>query len=188
MGWALGIVAFAAVGWAVLVYNRLVGLQKRAEGAWADIDAQLKRRHDLVPALVATVKGYASHERTTLEDVVARRGEAARREGRALPDSDVAHGETLLVGSLRGLFALAEDYPDLKASQRFGQLQQELSDVEDQIQHARRYYNAVIRDLNTMVARFPDLLVARASGFAGGEFFELASPLERQTPRVDLDA
>lgn len=186
MAWALAFLALAVAGWLVVAYNRLVGLQKRARGAWADIDAQLKRRHDLVPALVETVKGYASHERTTLEQVVARRGAAQQFEGRALPDADVARGENLLVGALRGLFALAEDYPDLEASERFGQLIGELSEVEDQIQHARRYYNAVVRDLNTTVARFPDMLVARIAGFTEADFFELSSPVERQAPEVDL--
>ncbi len=167
------------------VYNRLVALGRRADGAWADIDAQLKRRHDLVPALVETVKGYASHERQTLEEVVARRAVAQQTHGG--PDNKAQLAENGLAIAMRGLFALAEDYPDLRASERFGSLQTQLGEIEDALQAARRYYNAVIRDLNTLVASFPTLLVAGMFGFSRRDFFELDSPLERQVPEAKFD-
>lgn len=183
--WILLAATAALLVWAVVVYNRLVGLSRRAEGAWADIDAQLKRRHDLVPALVETVKGYAAHERGTLEEVVSRRSEAVRAESEP-PDADRALHENRLAGALKGLFALAEAYPELRASERFGQLQEQLVQIEDALQNARRYYNAVVRDLNTALHRFPDLLVGRGLGFAEREFFELDSPLEGRAPEVSL--
>lgn len=179
----LGLVVIA-IG-LVYAYNRLVALGRRADGAWADIDAQLKRRHDLVPALVETVKGYASHERQTLEEVVARR--AVAQQTRGGPDSKAQLAENGLAIAMRGLFALAEDYPDLRASERFGSLQTQLGEIEDALQAARRYYNAVIRDLNTLVASFPTLLVAGMFGFSRRDFFELDSPLERQVPEARFD-
>jgi len=175
-----------AVGIAlVYVYNRLVALGRRADGAWADIDTQLKRRHDLVPALVETVKGYAAHERETLEEVVARRTVAQQSSGR--PDGKAQQAENGLAIAMRGLFALAEDYPDLRASERFANLQTQLVEIEDALQAARRYYNAVVRDLNTLVASFPTLLVAGRFGFVRRDFFELESPLERQAPEAKFD-
>ena len=174
------------VGWVVMTYNRLVGLGRRADSAWADVDAQLKRRHDLVPPLVEVVKGYAAHERSTLEEVVRRRTEAQSMDGDA--DSETAAREGLLAGSLRRLFALSEAYPDLLASDRFAHLQHQLAEIEEQLQNARRYYNAVVRDLNAAVQRFPDLLVARTFGFAQRSYFELDNALEREVVKVDLDA
>lgn len=184
MAWIVGGVIVALSAWVVVVYNRLVRLRQRADNAFSDIDAQLKRRHDLVPPLVETVKGYASHERATLEEVIARR--SAVRE-QPSPDAEVVEAENLLARSLRGLFAVAEDYPDLRASERFGRLQEQLAEIEDALQNARRYYNAVVRDLNIAQARFPDLLVARAAGFRAREFFELESPLEGRAVKVELD-
>jgi len=183
--WALLIVAAAVIVWVVLLYNRLVALNRRADGAWADIDAQLKRRHDLVPALVETVKGYAAHERTTLEEVTERRA-AAQRDVSG-PDATAQRAENGLAGALRGLFALSEAYPELRASERFGKLQGQLATVENALQDARRYYNAVVRDLNTAVASFPTLIVAGALGFGAREFFELDSPLEGVVPRANFD-
>ena len=174
------------VGWVVTAYNRLVGLGRRADSAWADIDAQLKRRHDLVPPLVEVVGGYAAHERTTLEEVVRLRTEARALDGDA--GSEAAVRESLLAGSLRQLFALSEAYPDLLASDRFAHLQHQLAEIEERLQNARRYYNAVVRDLNTAVQRFPDLLIARTFGFAQRNYFELDSALEREVVKVDLDA
>ena len=187
MGWLLGLFVAAIAGWLIAIYNRLVALDKRAAGAWADIDAQLKRRHDLVPALVETVKGYAAHERQTLEEVVARRGEAMTSPGGDAPSGDMAGRENMLAGALRGLFALAEDYPQLRASERFGKLQEQLSEIEDHLQSARRYYNAVVRDSNTAQQRFPDLVVARTLGFRARDFFQLDNPLERNAVKVSLD-
>lgn len=179
------LVATLAV-WTIVTYNGFVQLQQRAGQAFSDIDAQLKRRHDLVPALVETVKGYAGHERDTLEEVVRRRSEATTLEGGEAPRSGRQQAENFLAQALRGIFVLAEAYPDLKASDRFAGLQEELADIEDDLQNARRYYNAVVRDFNTALARFPALLVARLFGFARREFFELDSPLERHAVRVEV--
>ncbi len=187
MLWGFGLIV-AVLGTAILLYNRLVGLQKRAEGAWADIDAQLKRRHDVIPSLVEVVKGYAAHERETLESVVAMRSAAQQAEGLRLPDAGTAQLENGLVGALRGLFALAEAYPEIRASERYGTLQSQLSEIEDDLQAARRYYNAVVRDHNTAVASFPAVMIAAPMGFVPREFFEVDNPLERQAVRVDLDA
>ena len=188
MLWAFGLLVALLVAGPVILYNRLVGLQKRAEGAWGDIDAQLKRRHDVVPSLVEVVKGYAAHEKGTLEAVTRMRTEAQQHvEGRRLPDADASQIENGLVGALRGLFALAEAYPEIRASKRYGTLQRQLSEIEDDLQSARRYYNAVIRDHNTAIASFPAMLVASPMGFAAREFCEVDSPLERQAVRVDLD-
>ncbi len=179
--------ALLAVGFFLAYsYNRLVALGRRADGAWADIDAQLKRRHDLVPALVETVKGYASHERGTLEEVVARRT-VAQQTSSGGPAGEAQQAENGLATAMRGLFALAEDYPDLRASDRFGSLQRQLAEIEDALQAARRYYNAVVRDLNTLVASFPTLLVAGMFGFRRRDFFELDSPLERRAPEARFD-
>ncbi len=186
MIWGLGVLA-VVIGWVVWVYNGFVKLQQRGLQAFADIDAQLKRRHDLVPALVETVKGYAGHEKGTLEDVVRLRGEASTMEGTSGPTAGRMRTENFLARALRGIFVLAEDYPDLKASERFAGLQSELAEIEDDVQHARRYYNAVVRDFNTALAAFPNLLVARAFGFRPRAFFELDSPLERQAVQVDMD-
>lgn len=181
----VGLVLFAIGVCLAYIYNRLVALGRRADGAWADIDAQLKRRHDLVPALVETVKGYAAHERDTLEEVVARRTIA--QQTAPGPDGKGQRAENGLAMAMRGLFALAEDYPDLRASERFGSLQKQLAEIEDALQAARRYYNAVVRDLNTQVASFPTLLVAAMFGFGHRDFFELDSPLERLVPEAKFD-
>lgn len=175
------------VAWVAYTYNRFVRLRQRAEQAFADIDAQLKRRHDLVPALVETVKGYAGHEKSTLEEVVRRRGEAARLGGGATPAGGQLRAENFLVAALRDVFALAEAYPELEASDRFAGLQVELATIEDDLQHARRYYNAVVRDFNTVLSSFPALLVAGPLGFRQREFFAVDDPLERVVVRVDLD-
>ncbi|CAN5660803.1 LemA family protein [soil metagenome] len=163
------------------LYNSLVQLKVRAEGAWSDIDVQLKRRHDLIPNLVETVKGYAAHEQGTLDSVVSARSRAMNAEGPAAR----ADAENMLTGALKSLFALAEAYPQLRAVETFGQLQQQLAQIEDAIQNARRYYNAVVRDLNTKVLQFPSNLVARAFGFREREFFEIAET-ERSVPNVSF--
>ena len=180
------IISVLVIGWVVIVYNGFIRLQQRSHQAFSDIDAQLKRRHDLVPALVETVKGYAGHEKRTLEEVVARRTAASALEGTAEFTAGRVDAENFLAQALRVVFALAEDYPDLKASDRFAGLQDELAKIEDDLQHARRYYNAVVRDLNTALARFPALIVARTFGFERRDFFEVDSPLERAAAVVDL--
>ena len=177
--------AVGALAWALLIYNRLVALGKRAEGAWSDIDVQLKRRHDLVGNLVEAVKGYAHHEHSVLERVAAARSMA--EEARAGGGPAVAGtAEAGLSNAMGRLIALAEAYPNLKASERFADLQQSLTDVEDDLQNARRYYNAVVRDFNTRVESLPDLVVARPFGFREREFFALDDRREAAAPRVEM--
>jgi LemA protein len=185
--WFFAIAAIVIVAWVIWIFNRLVRLQQRARQAFSDIDAQLKRRHDLVPALVETVKGYAAHESTTLEEVTSRRAVASDAASAEAEPGARLGSENMLAGALRKLFALAESYPDLKASERFGLLQTQLAEIEDHLQHARRYYNAVVRDMNTAIAKFPDMLVARPFGFQALPFFELDSPLERGPAEVRFD-
>ena len=163
------------------MYNALVKLKVQADAAWSDIDVQLKRRYDLIPNIVETVKGYASHERGTLEAVIEARNRAMSAQGPA--EKGNAEGE--LTTTLRSLFALAESYPQLRAAENFSQLQGTLADVEDAIQNARRYYNAVVRDLNTKILQFPSNIVARAFNFHEREFFEMPET-ERSVPRVSF--
>jgi LemA protein len=157
-----------------------VRLRVQADNAWADIDVQLKRRHDLVPNLVETVKGYAGHERGTLEAVVQARNQAVSATGPAAK----AEAEGELTRALRPGLRARESYPQLRAAESFAQLQTSLGQIEDAIQNARRYYNAVVRDLNTRIAQFPSNFVANAFGFTPREFFELTSEGERQPPQV----
>src|SRR5881296_2969962 len=166
----------------VVTYNKLVGLRQRSEEAWSDIDVQLKRRTDLVPNLVETVKGYAGHERGTLDQVVRARGAAMTAQ---TPEAR-AQAENQLTGALRQLFALAESYPDLKANQSFRELQASLGEVEETIQSSRRYYNAVVRDLNTTIDSFPSNQIALFFRFAKRTYFELDRPEDRQVPRVSF--
>ncbi len=179
------LVLIVVCGVALVIFNRLVQLRNRAAGSWSDIDVQLKRRHDLVGNLVEAVKGYAHHERQVLEKVAAARSsaEGARSEGH--PGAAGA-AESALSGEMGKLFALAEAYPDLKASEQFAGLQRALTKVEDDLQNARRYYNAVVRDLNTRIQTFPQLVVARVIGFREREFFSLKDRSEAVAPRVEL--
>ena len=173
----LALVALAVVG----IYNGLVRLKVQADNAWSDIDVQLKRRTDLVPNVVETVKGYASHERQTLEAVVDARNRAVSAQGAGPAERGQAEGA--LTTALRGLFALAEAYPQLRATENFAQLQNTLGQIEDAVQNARRYYNAVVRDLNTKIQQFPSNLVAGAFGFSNREFFEIPDA-DREVPKV----
>jgi LemA protein len=173
------IIAFAAVG----IYNGLVKLRNTSEQAWSDVDVQLKRRYDLIPNLVETVKGYASHEKETFEKVVQARNQAM---GASSP-GEKAQAENFLQSTLKSLFALAEAYPELKANQNFLDLQDELSNIEEQIQLARRYYNAVVRDLNTKIESVPSNIVANMFHFEKREYFELDSEEQRETPKVDFN-
>lgn len=179
--WIVGSVVALLFLYLAWTYNRLVSLNRRADGAWSDIDVQLKRRWDLVPALVETVKGYARHESGTLESVVQSRSRATQA------DSLSARGESELglSAAVGRLFALAEAYPDLKASQNFQELHRSLVEIENNVQYARRYYNAVVRDLNTLVQSFPSNLVASAMGFGERPFFQLDES-ERAAPRVSF--
>lgn len=173
----LALVALAVVA----IYNGLVRLKVQADNAWSDIDVQLKRRTDLVPNVVETVKGYASHERQTLEAVVDARNRAVSAQGAGPAERGQAEGA--LTTALRGLFALAEAYPQLRATENFAQLQNTLGQIEDAVQNARRYYNAVVRDLNTKIQQFPSNLVAGAFGFNTREFFEIPDA-DREVPKV----
>lgn len=177
----LVVVLVAGVG----IYNALVGLRNRAAGAWADIAVQLKRRHDLVGNLVETVKGYATHERQTLQQVIEARNRAASSAGSGGP-REAGAAENALTSTLRSLFALAEAYPDLKASQNFQDLQRALESLETEIQNARRYYNAVVRDYNTKIQSVPNVFIARPFGFVERDFFELVDQAEAQAPRVQF--
>jgi len=158
-----------AVVWAIGVYNGLVSMRQRVNQAFADIDVQLRQRHDLIPNLVETVKGYAAHERGTLDDVVKARNAAITAQGPA----QQAAAENQLTGALRQLFALSEHYPDLKASSNFQQLQAELSDLENKIAASRRFFNNAVQEYNTGIQRFPAALFASSFGFAPKSFFDL---------------
>jgi len=179
--WYLLIVV-AVVVVVVGMYNSLVRLRLQVDGAWADIDVQLKRRYDLIPNLVETVKGYASHEKDTLERVVQARSAAMSAQGPAAK----AEAEGALAGALKSLFALSEAYPQLQAAGGFRDLQGTLSEIEEQVAQARRYYNAVVRDFNTKTETFPSVLIARAFGFVRREFFEVAEG-EKAVPKVKFD-
>src|SRR5882672_1788653 len=171
MGWiVLGVVVL--IGFFLIgMYNSLVQLRVRCDNAWSDIDVQLKRRHDLIPNLVETVKGYATHEKSTFENIAKLRSQAMQASGPV----DKAAAENQLTGALKSLFAVAENYPQLQASQEFTQLQNSLSEIEDAIQNARRYYNAVVRDLNTKIQSFPTNILAGMFGFQQKQFFETAA-------------
>jgi LemA protein len=169
------VIAFVLIG----MYNSLVQLRVRCDSAWSDIDVQLKRRHDLIPNLVETVKGYAAHEKGTFENIAKFRSQAMQ----AVTPGDRAAAENQLTGALKSLFAVAENYPQLKASEEFTQLQGSLSQTEDSIQNSRRYYNAVVRDLNTKVQSFPTNLIAGMFGFTQRQFFETAAT-EREPVQV----
>jgi LemA protein len=176
------LVVLAVIALAVIaIYNSLVKLNVQTDNAWSDIDVQLKRRHDLIPNVVETVKGYAGHERQTLEAVVNARNRAVSAQNAGPAERGQAEGA--LTSALRGLFALAESYPQLRAAENFAQLQGTLAQIEEAVQNARRYYNAVVRDLNTRVQQFPSNLVAGMFGFRNREFFEIPDA-ERETPKV----
>lgn len=170
--------------WAVMMYNRLVKLRNLVEEAWSGISVQLKRRFDLIPNLVETVKGYAGHEKSTLENVIKLRNAAMS----AAPGdvAQQAQANAALSQGIKGIFALAENYPDLKANQNFIELQNALQTVEDNLQNSRRYYNGCVRDLNTSCETFPSVLIANAFGFEKRAFFELDSPEEAQNIKVSF--
>jgi len=182
--WIIIAVIGAIAIYAIAIFNRLIRLRQMTNEAWSGIDVQLKRRSDLVPNLVEAVKGYAAHERSVLEEVTALRGAAS-----GVPRDDVAgraRAETALSAGLAKLLALAENYPDLKASGNFLDLQKQLSALEDDLQMARRYYNGAVRNLNVEVQSFPSSVIAGACGFAARDFFELADAGERNAPQVQF--
>jgi LemA protein len=184
MSWiVLGILVLLVVV-VIGMYNSLVRLNIQCDNAWADIDVQLKRRHDLIPNLVETVKGYAAHEKGTLDAVITARNRALT----ATSPADKAQAENVLSGALKNLFALAEAYPQLRAVESFTSLQGSLSQIEDTVQNARRYYNAVVRDLNIKIQQFPTNILANSFGFKTREFFELTEAAEREVPKVSFSA
>jgi len=176
-GWILLGILVLLILFGIGMYNGLVRLKVQCDNAWADIDVQLKRRYDLIPNLVETVKGYAAHEA-----VINARNRAMSATGPA----DKAAAENMLSGALKSLFALSEAYPQLRAIEGFTALQKSLSDIEDNVQNARRYYNAVVRDLNTKILQFPTNIVAGMLGFKQREFFEVTSAAEREAPKVSF--
>jgi len=180
--WVVLGIAVALLLWGVVIYNGLVTLRQRVSQAFADIDVQLKQRHDLIPNLVEMVKGYATHERGTLEEVVKARNVAMAAQGPA----QQAAAENMLTGALRQLFALSEAYPDLKANQNFQQLQAELSDIENKLAAARRFFNNAVQEYNTGIEQFPAALLAGPFGFRPREFFDVAEarPQLEQAPSV----
>jgi len=181
-GWILLGILVLLIIFGIGTYNSLVRLKVQCDNAWADIDVQLKRRYDLIPNLVETVKGYAAHEKGTLEAVINARNRAMSATGPA----DKAAAENMLSGALKSLFALSEAYPQLRAIEGFTSLQNSLSQIEETVQNARRYYNAVVRDLNTRILQFPTNIFAGMLGFQQREFFEVSSAVEREAPKVSF--
>src|ERR1700733_1398084 len=183
-GWIILGVAVVVVIWAISVYNGLVAMRQRVNQSFADIDVQLKQRHDLIPNLVETVKGYATHERGTLEAVVQARNAAVTAQAGGVAAQAAA--ENVLSGALRQLFALSEAYPDLKANQNFQQLQAELSDIENKIAAARRFFNNTVQEYNTGIQQFPAALFAASLGFSQRTFFDVGEDraVVEQAPQV----
>jgi LemA protein len=179
----LGIVVLVVLAYGVMLYNRGVRLRNQVDESWSGISVQLKRRYDLIPNLVSTVKGYAKHESETLENVIRLRNQA-----QAVPSGHIGEqieAEKALSAGIRGIFALAENYPDLKANTNFLELQRTLADVEDHLQNARRYYNAVVRDNNNFTETFPSVLIARAFNFGKEAYFEVEDR-ERENVKVEF--
>ncbi len=178
----LGAVAFFLF-WGIGMYNSLIRTRQHVKESWSAIDTELKRRYDLIPNLVETVKGYATHESETLEAVIQARNNAVASTGS--PEQQ-AQDENMLVGALRQLFAVVEAYPDLKANEGFLHLQQELTVTEDRIQASRRFYNANVRELNTKIEVFPSNMIASMFAISQAEFFEVEDAAERETPKVSF--
>jgi LemA protein len=180
----LGVI-IAIIAWVVLIYNGLIRLKNRVDEAWSDIAVQLKRRYDLIPNLVSTVKGYAKHESETLQKVTEARTAAmsAQESGDAKTQ---AQAENMLSSTLKSIFALSENYPDLKANQNFLELQKELTDTEDKIQASRRFYNGNVRDFNTKIELFPNNLIAGTLKFSARDFFEIEDEVEKENVKVEF--
>lgn len=181
----VGVPLVVALVWFIATYNRLVGVRQHIRESWSDVDVELKRRYDLIPNLVATVKGYAAHERAVLEEVSALRNRAAANHGRA---SEQAADENALAIGVKHLFAVAENYPQLRADAHFLALQQELAMTEDRLAAARRFFNGNVRELNQLCDSFPTNFVAGLFGVERGSYFELSSEAERVVPRVGVGA
>ena len=176
----VGIVVLVVL-WAILTYNGLVSRRAMVAEGWSGIDAQLKRRADLIPNLVETVKGYAAHERQTFDELTKMRAEAGSQD-----PAQRARAETAITAAIGKVMAVAEAYPDLKASANFQTLQKDLADIEDQIQLARRYYNGAVRNLNVAVQQFPSNLIANMGGFTAAQFFQLDNAADRTVPKVSF--
>jgi len=181
MTFTILILILIIISWGVWTFNRLVKIRNQVNEAWAGIDVQLQRRYDLVPNLLATVKGYMKHESGVLERVTRLRNQPEM----GLPER--AEQESGLSRSIGRLFALAEDYPDLKASEGFAQLHDSLVEIEDQLQYARRYYNGSVRDNNNLVEGFPSMIMASVFGFKGASFFEIELASQRSAPQIEMD-
>jgi LemA protein len=180
------LIAIVAIALAIIgMYNSLIRLKNRVDEAWSDIDVQLKRRYDLIPNLVETVKGYAAHEQGTFEKVVAARNAAMQAQSGG-DAKKMAEAENVLSGTLKSIFALAENYPDLKANQNFLELQRELTDTEDKIMASRRFYNGNVRDFNTKLQVFPTNMIGNMLGFKNREFFEIADAKEKEAVKVSF--
>lgn len=176
------IIAVVILLFIAVLYNRFITLRTRVKEAWSDIDVQLKRRYDLIPNLIETVKGYATHEREVFENVTKARAAAMGAQGPA----EQAEAENMLTGALKSIFAISEAYPDLKASDNFKELQRELTDTENKIQAARRFYNTNVRDLNISVESFPSNIIAKTFNFTKEEFFELEEEAAREPVKADF--
>ncbi len=170
------------LAWFVATYNKLIGAKNAADNSWSDIDVQLKRRYDLIPNMVETVKGYAVHEKSTFEDIALARSAAMNAKSPA----EHAVAENMLTSTLKTLFAVAENYPELKASENFMRLQSELRDAEDKIEAARRFYNANVRDWNILIQSIPTNIIASLLKFTAREFFETMTGAEREAPKVQF--
>lgn len=180
--WALIGAAAALVLWVIMIFNGLVRLKNRTKEAWSDIDVQLKRRYDLIPNLIATVKGYAKHEDRVFTKVTEARSQAIA----AKDPKEQSKAENMLAGTLKTLFAVAENYPELKANANFLELQRELSDTENKVQAARRFYNGNVRDFNIKTEVFPSSIIAKTFKFKQFELFELEGEEEKKTPKVEF--
>lgn len=177
----IGLAIFIGL-WVMVSYNGLIRLRNQVDEGWSDIDVQLKRRYDLIPNLINTVKGYATHESKVFENVSAARSAAMGAKSPA----EREQAENMLTGTLKTLFAVSEAYPELKANQNFLKLQDELSDTENKIQAARRFYNGMVRDFNTKLQVFPTNMIGTRLGFQARSFFEIANETERETPKVQF--
>ncbi|MFB3430445.1 MAG: LemA family protein [Phycisphaerales bacterium] len=181
----VGVVVLLPLIYVLAIYNRLVSIRAHMRESWSDVDVELKRRYELIPNLVETVKGYATHERETLERVTALRNQAAANHDDLGSQS---RDEQALIEGLRRIFVVVEDYPELKSDRNFRQLQAELANTEDRIAAARRFFNGNVRELNQLVEMFPSNLIAGAFGFSRSEYFQLDDDRQRAVPKVTLDA
>lgn len=181
--WIIIILVVVAFGYALVAYNSLVRMRNQVKESWSDIDVQLKRRHNLIPNIVETVKGYASHESKTFQSVTQARTQAVQ----AKTPEEQAKAENMLTSTLKTLFAVSEQYPDLKANANFLELQRELSDTENKVQAARRLYNSTVREFNTSIESVPTNIIANMFSFKAAEYFELEAEEQRSVPKVTFD-